>query len=111
VVVMFRGTFLIVGRITRQIIVVMRSRFFGAVHLGDHLTWIFANNLCMKSDEDSNQQEQWQNVAHDKVWIAEESAAASEISEQACPATFAAGQFGPAGPVALLADNFLTIWR
>ena len=104
-VVMFRGTFLIVGRITRQIVFVMRSRFFGAVHLGDHLTWIFANNLRMKSDEDSNQKEQWQNVAHDKVWIAEESAAASEISEQACPATFAAGQFLASVPIGTGQDS------
>lgn len=63
------------------------------MHLGDYLTWIFANKLRMKSDEDSNQKEQWQNVAHDKVWIAEESAAASKISEDTCPVTFATGQF------------------
>ena len=106
-VVMFRGTFLIVGRITRQIVFVMRSRFFGAVHLGDHLTWIFANNLRMKSDEDSNQKEQWQNVAHDKVWIAEESVAASKISEGKCPVTFATGQFRVSVPIGTAGCDFL----
>jgi hypothetical protein len=102
-VMVLSRTLLVVGRVTGQLVVVIRSRFFGAVHFSSHLTWIFANNLRMKSDEDSNQKEQWQNVAHDKVWIAEESAAASKISEHTCPATFAAEQLGPAGPVALLA--------
>ena len=54
-VMVLRGTFLVVGRITRCIIVVVCSRFIGAVHLGNHFAWIFANNLGVKSDEDSNQ--------------------------------------------------------
>jgi hypothetical protein len=55
-VMVLRGTILVVGRITRCIIVVVLcSRFIGAVHLGNHLTWIFANDLRVESDEDSNE--------------------------------------------------------
>jgi hypothetical protein len=56
-VMVLRGTILVVGRITRRIIVLVCSRFIGAVHLGNHLAWIFANNLGVKSDEDSNKQD------------------------------------------------------
>jgi hypothetical protein len=56
-VMVLRGTILVVGRITRCIIVVVCSRFLGAVHLGNHLAWIFANDLGVESDEDSNKQE------------------------------------------------------
>ena len=54
-VMVLRGTILVVGRITRCIIVVVCSRFIGAVHLGNHFAWIFANDLGVKSDEDSNE--------------------------------------------------------
>lgn len=56
-VMVLRGTILVVGRITRCIIVVVCSRFIGAVHLGNHFAWIFANDLRVKSDEDSNKQD------------------------------------------------------
>ena len=56
-VMVLRGTILVVGRITRCIIVVVCSRFIGAVHLGNHFAWIFANDLGVESDEDSNKQE------------------------------------------------------
>ena len=69
-VVVLCGTVLVVGRITRRIIVVMRSRLFGAVHFCGHFAGIFANYLHMESDEDSNQQDPWQEITHDKVWIA-----------------------------------------
>ena len=56
-VMVLRGTILVVGRITRRLIVVVCSRFIGAVHLGNHFAWIFANDLGMESDEDSNKQD------------------------------------------------------
>jgi hypothetical protein len=56
-VMVLRGTILVVGRITRCIIVVVCSRFIGAVHLGNHFAWIFDNHLGMESDEDSYKQE------------------------------------------------------
>ena len=56
-VMMLRGAIFVVGRITRSIIVVVCSRFLGAVHLGNHFAWIFANNLGVKSGEDSNKQD------------------------------------------------------
>lgn len=98
-VVMLRRTILVVGRITRCIAVVVSSRLLGAVHLGSHFAWIFANNFDVKSDEDSNKQNPWQEITHDKVQIAEESAATSKISEDTCPVTSATGQFRASVPV------------
>jgi hypothetical protein len=57
-VMVLRGTILVVGRVARRIAVVRSSGLFGAVHLGSHFAWIFANDLRMESNKDSNQQDQ-----------------------------------------------------
>jgi hypothetical protein len=66
-VVVLGGTLLVVGRITRQMMVVMGFRLPGAVHLRGHFTWIFAKNSGVESDEDSNHQDPWQEFGHDGV--------------------------------------------
>jgi hypothetical protein len=57
-VMVLRGAILVVGRVARRIAVLVSSRLLGALHLGSHFTWIFANDLRVESDEDPNQQEQ-----------------------------------------------------
>jgi hypothetical protein len=54
-VVVLSRTLLVVGSAIGQFIVVIRSRFFRAVHSSSHLTWIFAYDLRVESDEDSNE--------------------------------------------------------
>lgn len=56
-VMVLRRTILVMGRVTRRIAVVMRFRLFGAVHFHHYFAWIFANNLGVESDEDSNKQD------------------------------------------------------
>ena len=46
-------------------------------------------------------------MTHDKVWIAEESVAASKISEGKCPVTFATGQFRVSVPIGTAGCDFL----
>jgi hypothetical protein len=53
-VMVLRGAILVVRRVTRRIAVLVGSRFIGAVHLGSHFTWIFANDLGVESNKDSN---------------------------------------------------------
>jgi hypothetical protein len=57
-VMVLRGAFFVVGRVTRRIAVLVSSRLLGAVHLGSRFARIFANNPGVESNEDSNQQEQ-----------------------------------------------------
>jgi hypothetical protein len=56
-VMVLRGAFFVVGRVARRIAVLVSSRLLGALHLGSHFAWIYANDLCVESDEDSNHQE------------------------------------------------------
>ena len=67
VVVMFRRTFLVVRRIARRRIVVMGWRLPGTARFRSHFAWIFANNPGVESDQDSNQQDPWQQLAHNVV--------------------------------------------
>jgi hypothetical protein len=66
-VVVLGGTFLVVGCVTRRIMVVMGFISPGAVHDRSHLAWIFANNPGVESGDDSNQQDPWQEISHDVV--------------------------------------------
>lgn len=63
-VVVLRGTILVVGRVARSIPVVVTAGFFGTVHFGSLFAGVFANYLCVESDEDSNQQDPWQEITH-----------------------------------------------
>ena len=56
-VVVLGRAILVMGRVTRRIAVVMCSRLLGAVHFHHHLARIFANDLGVESDEDSNKQD------------------------------------------------------
>jgi hypothetical protein len=65
------GAILVVGLITRGVVIVKRSAFRGARHPGRHFAGGFSNELVVESDEDSNHKNPWQENSHVGVFIVE----------------------------------------
>lgn len=77
-VVMLGGTFLVVSCVARQTVIVSRSGILGTMHQSSNHARVLSNHLGLESYEETKQQDPWQKITHDMVWIAEESAWARE---------------------------------
>ena len=65
------GAVLVVGLITRGVVIVKRSAFCGARHPSRHFAGGFSNDFVVESDEDSNHKNPWQENSHVGVFIVE----------------------------------------